>query len=51
VLSEKCPTPMKRIGVQDMFASSGDPELLYAEHSMTVADIVTAAKRLIDAKA
>jgi len=51
VLSEKCPTLMKRVGIRDMFASSGDPELLYAEHSMTVADIVTAAKRLIDAKA
>lgn len=44
VLGEQCPVPMKRIGVQDRFGSSGDPELLYAEHKMTVSDIVAAVK-------
>lgn len=50
VLSEQCPVPMKRIGIQDKFASSGDPELLYAEHKMTVGDIVKAAKEVIGKK-
>lgn len=49
-LGEKCPTRMKRIGIRDRFASSGDPELLYAEHRMTVADIVDAVKTLVDSK-
>lgn len=50
VLGEKCPVRMKRVGIQDRFASSGNPELLYAEHKMSVPDIVKAAKSLIDAK-
>jgi transketolase len=49
-LGEHCPTLMKRIGIQDRFASSGDPELLYAEHKMSVRDIVEATKQLIRAK-
>lgn len=50
VLSEKIPTPMKRIGVQDRFASSGDAELLYAEHKMSVPDIVFAVKDVMAKK-
>ncbi|WP_085832926.1 transketolase family protein [Clostridium merdae] len=50
VLSEKIPTPMKRIGVQDRFASSGDAELLYAEHKMSVPDIVFAVKDVMSKK-
>jgi transketolase len=50
VLGERRPTRMKRIGIRDRFASSGDPELLYAEHKMSVSDIVKAAKELMDAK-
>ncbi len=51
VLGERCPTPMKRIGVQDRFASSGDAELLYAEHKMSVPDIVSAVKEVMGRKA
>ncbi len=47
VLGERCPTKMKRVGIRDRFASSGDPERLYAEHSMTSADIAAAVKELI----
>lgn len=50
VLGEQCPTRMKRIGIQDRFASSGDAELLYAEHRMTILDIVEETKKLIEAK-
>ncbi len=47
VLGERCPTKMKRVGIRDRFASSGDPERLYAEHRMTSADIAAAVKELI----
>lgn len=50
VLGEQYPTPMKRIGVQDRFASSGDAELLYAEHKMSVPDIVLAVKEVMGKK-
>ena len=36
--------------IQDRFAASGDPELLYAEHGMAVRDIVAEAKKLVAAK-
>ncbi len=47
VLGERCPTPMKRVGIRDRFASSGDPELLYAEHKMTSADIAASVIELL----
>ncbi len=50
VLSEECPTLMKRIGIQDKFSESGDAEELYKSHHMTVEDIMAAVKKLIDAK-
>ncbi|MHC1759951.1 MAG: transketolase family protein [Negativicutes bacterium] len=50
VLGEKCPTRMKRIGMQDAFGESGNPELLYKDHGMTVDDIIAAAVRLVVAK-
>lgn len=50
-LGEQCPTRMKRIGVQDRFGSSGNPELLYAEHRMSVESIIEETKKLIAAKA
>ncbi|MHC1761412.1 MAG: transketolase family protein [Negativicutes bacterium] len=46
VLGEKCPTRMKRIGIQDAFGESGNPELLYKDHGMTADDIVAAAVSL-----
>ncbi|WP_303064172.1 transketolase family protein [Acidaminococcus massiliensis] len=51
VLSENCPTLMKRIGIQDKFSESGDPELLYRDHHMDVESIVEAVKQLLREKA
>lgn len=51
VLGEHCPVPMQRVGIQDRFGESGDPELLYRDHGMDVSGIVSAAKRLIARKA
>ena len=47
LLIEEQPVPMKRIGIRDRFTSSGDPELLYREHHMTVEDIKAAVKALL----
>ena len=46
VLVENEPVPMQRIGVQDKFGESGDPELLYRDHGMDVDSIVAKAKEL-----
>jgi transketolase len=46
VLSEQCPTKMKRIGIKDVFGESGEPEILYRYHGMAVNDIVEAAKKM-----
>ncbi len=52
VLVEECPVPMKRIGIQDRFGeSAADPEDLYRDNHMTVADIVEAVKAQIARKA
>ena len=42
--------PMQRIGIQDQFGESGDPELLYRDHGMDVDSIVAKAKALVARK-
>lgn len=44
VLAENIPTPLKRIGIQDQFGQSGDPELLYKDNHMTTSDICQSVK-------
>ncbi len=46
VLSEKCPTLLKRMGINDCFAQSGKHELLLDEYGLSVQDIVDAAVEL-----
>lgn len=46
-LSEKCPTPMKFIGMRDTFGESGKPEELIKKYEMGTEDIVMAVKELI----
>lgn len=50
VVVEHCPVPMQRIGIQDKFGESGDPELLYRDHGMDVDSIVKKAKELVERK-
>jgi transketolase len=45
-LSGVRPTKVARIGVQDMFGQSGDPEELIAHYGMDVPSIVERAKQL-----
>jgi transketolase len=46
-LAEHTPVPMARVGLPDVFGRSGDPAELFPMYGMAVADIVTAAKRVV----
>lgn len=50
LLGEKCPTLMKRIGMQDRFGESGEPEELLQHFGLTATHIALAAHELVDAK-
>ena len=47
VLGENAPTPLARIGVRDVFGTSGDPDELMAHFGLTASDIAGAARTLI----
>ena len=49
VLGENAPTPLARVGVDDVFGTSGEPDELMAHFGLTAADIVVAARGLISA--
>ena len=46
-LSEKLPVPIKRIGVQDRFGQSGEPEELLAYYGLDAVHIQEAARGLV----
>jgi len=50
VVSEHCPVPVFRIGVQDHFGEVGKSDFLMEKYHMTAADIVQAAYSAIDKK-
>lgn len=50
VLSEKCPVPMRRIGVGDKFGKSGQVPDLLKEYGITAENIVAKAKEVIKIK-
>lgn len=47
LLSEKLPTPLKRIGMQDRFGESGQPEELLKHFGLTATHIAMAAHQLV----
>nr|WP_263324633.1 transketolase family protein [Neobacillus sp. Marseille-Q6967] len=47
VLSEHCPTPMRRIGVKEQFGQVGKVEYLKEFYQMTANDIAKAAKEIL----
>ena len=51
VLSEKCPTVMRRVGIKDRFGEVGKLSYLEKVMGMTPADIAAAAKEAVAAKA
>lgn len=50
VLSEKLPTPVRRVGVQDKFGQSGTPAELMEVYGLTAKHIAQAAREVIKAK-
>lgn len=50
VVVETVPVPMERVGILDTFGESGTPDALLAKYNLTVADIVRAAKRVVERK-
>jgi transketolase len=51
VLSEHHPVPVKRLGLEDIFAESGGDDELMEKYGMTPAHIAAAAKAWIARKA
>jgi transketolase len=47
VLSENFPVKMKRMGMMDMFAESGEPEALFRKYGLTETHIAAEAKKLL----
>ncbi len=47
VTAGKCPVPVKRLGVQDIFGQSGKPADLLKEYGLTAADIAAAAREML----
>lgn len=47
VLSEVCPVPTRRIGVDDRFGTSGEPAELMEHFGLTAAHIAAAARELV----
>ena len=50
VLSEKTPTLLVRVGIQDTFGESGKPAQLLEKYGLTAKDVVEAAKKAIAKK-
>ncbi|MEH2943118.1 transketolase family protein [Lachnospiraceae bacterium KK002] len=47
VLSDKYPVPVRRIGVQDKFGKSGDPDKLLEEYGLTSKKIMETAQKML----
>lgn len=48
--AERCPVPIERVGLQDVFPESGEGECLLDRYGMGVADIAAAARRALARK-
>lgn len=50
IFSEQLPTPLERIGLQDIFGESGKPDELLKKYHMDTPDIITSVKKVISRK-
>jgi transketolase len=50
VLGEHYPAPLKRVGLRDLFGTSGKPELLLKHYGLTPEDIKAAAMQVVARK-
>lgn len=49
VLGERVPVPLRRVGVRDVFGTSGEPEELMAHFGLTATDVAAAAREAMEA--
>ncbi|MGQ9631619.1 MAG: transketolase family protein [bacterium] len=50
VLGENLPTPIRRIGIRDLFGETGTNEYLFRKYRLTAEDIASAAKEVLKQK-
>jgi transketolase len=50
VLAEHCPVPMARVGINDTFGESGEPNILMEHYGLGVDDIVKAVEKVVERK-
>lgn len=50
LLSEKCPVPVKRIGIMDVFGQSGSPDDLLQHYGLTIDNIIKNVHQLMKIK-
>ena len=50
IIGENCPVPLERVGVRDMFGTSGEPDELLAEYGLDAAGIATKARAAVSRK-
>ena len=51
LLGEHAPTPMRRVGVRDVFGTSGDPEALMEYFGLTASHVADAARKVLERRA
>lgn len=49
-ISDNCPVPVKRVGINDQFAETGPYDVLLDRYGMSVADIIRAAREAVRLK-
>ena len=49
-LAEECPVPMKRVGVKDLFGTSGKPQELLVHYGLSAEDIARAVEEVVRLK-
>lgn len=50
IIGENCPVPLERVGVRDMFGTSGNPDELLAEYGLDAAGIAAKAQKAVARK-
>lgn len=50
VLSDRCPVPLERVGINDVFGESGKPDELLEKYGLTVDKIMAAVIKALDRK-
>ena len=50
VLAENIPVPVQRVGVQDRFGQSGEPDELMDKYGLRSTDIIAALRKVVKRK-